>query len=124
MVAAYCLEQDPGFRNTPIKERFTPFLGANGSTQKLYVAVGHPRVVRRVLLDGRTSRSHLGLVACTSPAHFHGEEVRGWQETIGRTTGALPAMTPSSRKKALESNPQRPGTPRLRQFRSCRDGWR
>ena len=61
MIATCCLEQDP------VEVGFTPFLGVDGSTQKLDVAVGHPsaplKVVRREIRDGWPSWCHLRLVA-------------------------------------------------------------
>ena len=67
MIATYYFEQDPGLRDALVEETFTPFLGAESSTQKLDVAVGHPsallEVVMREILEGTTSWGHLRLVA-------------------------------------------------------------
>ena len=58
----------------PWQQGLTPRPGANSSAKQLDIAVGHPcktlKVMRREILNGRTGRDHLSLVAGNAETNF------------------------------------------------------
>ena len=77
----------------------------HGSPKEFDVAIGYPcaslTVARMEVLDSGATRSHLSLVACDFQPDLAGEKLQRREKQLdGRE---LPAMTPSSRKKALQS---------------------
>ena len=84
MISTYCLEQGPGLHDAFVEERFTPFLGADCSSQRLDVAVGYPsaslNVLRREDLDGSARWDHFRFVAHNIQRDFVQEVFEGGQE--------------------------------------------
>ena len=101
MTSTNGLEEGPGRYDELVKERFTPFTGADGSLKEFDGAVGYPRtllkVSRRKVLDGS--------VCCAPLPARHFEEYVQGVATNSWTAWAWPEMTPSSKKKALKSMP-------------------